>query len=387
MTVGETFCVRSRPAKANFDGRPARQPPRQFPETDMLFEPAHCSYRCKITRYGLGLQGEFYVFFIQAAAYNLRMPHLKPPINWALQRQTGQRVRAERLRLRYRQPEFAALLGLTKNQLAFIETGKTAVRYGFAHRLHKRFGTDLAWLADLPSLPKMPASCWPNPESPDDGIWPEMLFNEAAILIYARGFGHLESTIKAFPDERVWARSQAQEVMLHLLGDLLSRIPNHRLTDFWKSWEEWHAKTAFEFAILPGDPAQSVRAEVRALEDRLCMQPPEEYGTKWLTNERNAVKTLPVQPMIPTLLERLRRATASRGRKTDLAGVLGVPPQRVNGWLSGSNEPGGETTLRLLAWVTAEEAKQKSSGSVLAPPEPKARPHESYEKKPKSDPP
>ena len=113
----------------------------------------------------------------------------------------------------------------------------------------------------------------------------------------------------------------------------------------------------------------------------------EEYRSKGLTNYVEERNTVPVQPIMPTLIERLRRATEKHGRKTELAAWLGAPQQSVTDWLSGRKEPAGETTLRLLAWVTAEEAKQKSSGSAVTPPEPKAQPQASYEKKPKSDPP
>jgi hypothetical protein len=91
--------------------------------------------------------------------------------------------------------------------------------------------------------------------------------------------------------------------------------------------------------------------------------------------------------MLPNLLERLRLATAKRGRKTELAAWLGVPRQSVNHWLSARKEPSGETTLRLLNWVTAEEAKTKNPASVASPAGPTAQTNESNEKKPKSEPP
>jgi transcriptional regulator with XRE-family HTH domain len=69
------------------------------------------------------------------------------------------------------------------------------------------------------------------------------------------------------------------------------------------------------------------------------------------------------------LLARLQKATAERGKKSELARYMGEPPQRINDWLSGSRVPSGEVTLHLLDWVTAEEAKQKSPGSVQPPPE------------------
>jgi hypothetical protein len=74
------------------------------------------------------------------------------------------------------------------------------------------------------------------------------------------------------------------------------------------------------------------------------------------------------------LLARLRLVCRERGQQSALANFLNVPRPRVSEWLSGVKEPGGETTLRLLAWVSVEEAKQqKSPGRGSTRPEPKTR--------------
>jgi hypothetical protein len=85
------------------------------------------------------------------------------------------------------------------------------------------------------------------------------------------------------------------------------------------------------------------------------------------------------------LLLRLSYVLSERGKKAALASFLKVPRPRVSEWLSGGKEPGGETTLRMLAWVQAEEAKQpKSSGRVRARPEPKTRKTKAFYDKRKS---
>jgi transcriptional regulator with XRE-family HTH domain len=71
-----------------------------------------------------------------------------------------------------------------------------------------------------------------------------------------------------------------------------------------------------------------------------------------------------VSSKLIALMERVKRAAASPGKKTELAERLDVPLSQVSGWLSGVRNPSGETTLLLLEWVTAEEAKQKSPGSA-----------------------
>ena len=66
------------------------------------------------------------------------------------------------------------------------------------------------------------------------------------------------------------------------------------------------------------------------------------------------------------LRKRLNAATSQRGKKSELARYLNVPPARVLEWLAGLHEPGAEVTLRMLEWVTAQEAnhKPKTPGSA-----------------------
>lgn len=87
-------------------------------------------------------------------------------------------------------------------------------------------------------------------------------------------------------------------------------------------------------------------------------------------------------PRLDKLRNRIRRLTTQRGAQAGLAAWLGVTPQRLNDWLSGDSEPGGETTLHLLEWATAEEVTQKKSAArVTARATPKARTVKSDERK------
>jgi hypothetical protein len=65
-----------------------------------------------------------------------------------------------------------------------------------------------------------------------------------------------------------------------------------------------------------------------------------------------------VKAKLQSLLERLNKATAERGMKSELAKFMGVPLPNVSQWLSGEREPGGETTLRLLHWVEQQERQK-----------------------------
>jgi len=59
------------------------------------------------------------------------------------------------------------------------------------------------------------------------------------------------------------------------------------------------------------------------------------------------------------LRHRLRKATAKAGAKSALAKEFGVSRATVSQWLSGVIAPAAENTLRLLEWVTVEEAKSQ----------------------------
>lgn len=56
----------------------------------------------------------------------------------------------------------------------------------------------------------------------------------------------------------------------------------------------------------------------------------------------------------------LCRLTRAPGSKALLARRFGVSAAAVSQWLSGANAPTADTTLRLLEWVTAAEAKQNA---------------------------
>lgn len=76
-----------------------------------------------------------------------------------------------------------------------------------------------------------------------------------------------------------------------------------------------------------------------------------------LTNQASSLEVAALKLLLPSLLERLRRATTRHGSKTDLAAWLGVHRQTVTDWLSGKQQPGGEAALRILNWVEDWERK------------------------------
>jgi transcriptional regulator with XRE-family HTH domain len=72
---------------------------------------------------------------------------------------------------------------------------------------------------------------------------------------------------------------------------------------------------------------------------------------------------------------RLEKATSTFGSKSELARRFNVTPASVSEWLSGQSAPTAETTLRLLKWVCGEEANQQkqSPGRASTQPERKTQ--------------
>jgi transcriptional regulator with XRE-family HTH domain len=90
---------------------------------------------------------------------------------------------------------------------------------------------------------------------------------------------------------------------------------------------------------------------------------------------------------LSALRERVLRATTEKGAKKQLAAALNVSPQQLSDWLRGSYEPGGNVTLRMLAWVEAKEGKTKKHPEDARTPsglKTRLRKSTSHEK-PKSD--
>lgn len=78
--------------------------------------------------------------------------------------------------------------------------------------------------------------------------------------------------------------------------------------------------------------------------------------TKPSSDSFHAMKALPKTWI--QLRDLVLKRTEESGAKAQLARDVGVSRQAVNKWLNQGVEPSAETTLRLLAWVTAREAKQ-----------------------------
>lgn len=236
------------------------------------------------------------------------------------ERAIGGRIEVFRCAGRWSRKEFAPTIGLSPDQLAAIEGGYSPLRWTVAQQICSRYNISQRWLA--------------TGESP------------------TRPCVHLSETlIEPIPKDCLL--SNAYDDHLKAKFDEL-----HESTDF-SGWLAALEQTS-GFLIPPELPNHH-------------QQHSEAWQSSILTDVYSSVKHQPVKPMLPKLLLQLRKLTQERGAKTVLADHLGVSLAQLSQWLSGDREPGGETTLQLLAWVRAVEAKENSSGDVAAPPEPKTR--------------
>jgi transcriptional regulator with XRE-family HTH domain len=141
---------------------------------------------------------------------------------------------------------------------------------------------------------------------------------------------------------------------------------------------DWLWRGGDEFELFPILPA----VEIKRLEEIFLANKNTPFADGWgalgallrdaekanlkqdLTNPATSVKHLEVKAQLPSLLERLNRATKETGKMSALANFLGqavghrVPLASVSRWLAGKREPGGQITLLMLHWVERQERQK-----------------------------
>lgn len=331
------------------------------------------------------------------------------------------RLKLVRESLWWSQSAFAKHLGISRDKLHAVESGHTPLRYDIAWELRRRFGISLRWLEegfgfaddfvldDLPepsetglpsrTLLSAVAKQFPHGLEPltvvlKEGSNPSNNANPKALSTRAKS---IESAAIALiqGEERKLGKTDTphrviiEDFIKRMSGYWVSRAPLGQVEALSNKLCE--AVSTF----LEGFPPESEdRIEQRWEQmtwERLRMAKSRqmilsfEDQKKGLQHFTTFSKSIGVKSELNSLIERLKRATSQYGMKGKLADQLGVPQSRVSEWLSGKNEPGGETTLRLLAWVTEVETQQpKSPGRASTRPEPKTQLRKSKHEKPKS---
>lgn len=256
-----------------------------------------------------------------------------------------QRLASIRRAVGLNQEELASAIGLTRDQLTNIETGRTELGFIDGWNACKRLGIRQLYLA-TGSQPMTPFEPF-NLDDPDVSI-PKTSFRRA---LTTGPFADLLITFEAWRANIPPGASLAayEDAIKKLARTFLLRIPDHfyplLLDCVYKTLQAFEARCSdFKKGELLKDfPVDSVT---------VC------------GNSSGVQKT---ELTLDGLLSRLQAATSQSGKKTELADRLGVPLSNVSMWLSGKREPSGRTTLELLNWVEQQERatlKEESPGSA-----------------------
>jgi len=255
------------------------------------------------------------------------------------------RLRTFRELLEIPRSRFSISIGYATERIASYESGRAPVRYEVFKAVTSRYELSPQWLATGIGSPKLPG---PFDDAPfAKSVSPRALFTGVYDSFIAGQLVKQQDKLARLESLRTDPPARLRSEMLEYLGKLESL-------------------------------AKSIRTSLR-------LSDPEQNTS--LTGVDVSVNIASVNSQLANLLHRLHIVTKEPGKKSELADFLSAPLASVSRWLSGEREPGGETTLRMLEWVRAQEANQtKSPGRALTQPEPKTQLRKmSHEKqKPKS---
>jgi transcriptional regulator with XRE-family HTH domain len=235
------------------------------------------------------------------------------------------RVKRERLHERATQASFARMMGLTRDQLASIEVGRVPLRFSAGWKLCRIMNMNPLWLA--------------TGEGESSGfapfnfgrVSPRARFSE---VVLPRAAEYDNARDERWVDEFIHGLSVEEEAITALRDQWKVKVPANELSRF----------------------ARYLRRCAHRFFD---VNPP-------LTRRAIAPILSPVRARKSSYWKQLRRrlisVTTPPGAKAKLARHLGLSRQAVSEWIRRDDRaPSAEYTLRLLEWVTAEEARQTES--------------------------
>jgi transcriptional regulator with XRE-family HTH domain len=278
------------------------------------------------------------------------------------------RVREIREGARMNQQTFADAISTNRARLSNLEYALAPLRFELAERLCAQFDINWRWMAtgDGPKRPHLEAKA-----ELVNKIGGRTLFS----LAYSK---HLKAYTEdwwatvavRFPNSKtlsnrrqIWPEENFPQLLAMTQADLknaqsLMRQAEVADSDFKRKALLDEAGLLLASAIeRDGAVERSCRPDVKVFfaESKAAKQ--------LLTDAETLDKSLVVKSQLPTLLERLKKATSETGKKSELAEFLAkvtkssVPLASVSRWLSGEREPGGEIALLMLRWVELQERK------------------------------
>jgi len=249
-------------------------------------------------------------------------------------------LRAFREYLRISRTAFALAIGIGSERLASYESGRVPLRYEVFSAISRRFSLNPLWLATRLTHPV-------GPEPFDDSefqseIDPKSLFTVVYDCVLKRPL--MDRTFEARAKIRRFVNA-AQELADSTVNDKLPATEYVPVVESVRSLSE----------IIGVRLSQHV--QIHEIASQTSVENPKKPLTKHSEVRNVSGMTSPMKE----LLARLSVATKARGKKAALAKLLKIPAPRISEWLHRNYEPSGEVTLRLLEWVTAEEAQQQNA--------------------------
>ncbi len=307
------------------------------------------------------------------------------------------RLRDYRKSLHLNRIAFAIECMVDSEVLSRVENFRAPMRIGVFRKVAARFPLNPRWLATGEGPRSFPVDV---PRLADLGVAPEDLFSKvyqskiSPILGIEAGAESAVDVIETSTEEVFAATPRGRyAAATRLREDLnfwISRVPDNELTRFVQEARAAMSDLLDRYSAASSEEVTSRFRLLEQLQDEavfrgelfqsgserlsygLALRGVQRFGRASdlrLTEQAEKLIYEPVPAkLLQGLLQRLRKATAARGMKLELAKWMKVHPQCITDWLTERKEPSGETTLRLLRWVTQREQQHQPPGSENAKP-------------------
>lgn len=237
------------------------------------------------------------------------------------------------------QKDLASRVGLSRDQLATVEQGRTPLRFWPGWEMCRELGINQIWLitGSGPTHPFLNLDL----HSVKVLLEERSLLYEMCTSILRERLNRLSSTLAPIQPERSRARRGPSILIEFSPEDARQRIVRLR------------------------SQAQALLREADRLAEQVAI-------SEELRDEKKHLAKVALERNIPSMTEmqdvitRLRKAAQQRGKKAELSIHLGVAKARVSEWLRKEKPvmPSGETTLKLLRWVQEQESQPNTLGSA-----------------------
>ena len=278
----------------------------------------------------------------------------------ASEREIAQRIATTRKHAGLIQEVLAELIGISRHQLASIETGRVTLLMDTALKISSLLKLNLKWLADgagdrfryleIPEELKRDACKYADFYAGYNGVLKDFFDDDFESRLLSIIPSDLPSTPEAI-SKFLSNPANVEEGKERLISNL-KQI-------FQDSFQTMPKDLQADFAIEIGRFIHKFKADHRSeIKTYLAELKLEETKRIHLLSYSENRNSLSVKTEMEKLLSRVRRLVSGKGMKAKLAAEIDVLPPRLSEWLAGKYQPSGEVTLRLLHWVEQQERQK-----------------------------